>query len=158
MVKWSATFLHMALYLGFCFAFASIVILLSFASGGEVGGPLLTVSIMVIGFLVFRASAPSVYMDSQFLYIARYGMKAAIPLDQIANVSETKPFWPFRPYSATIHFTTDTPFGRSLYLGSPGGIPSITFRSALEDLRRAADSAQTTNPSNQTSEVVRQQI
>ncbi len=120
-----------AAYLGMCSFFALLCVAL------RAWHPLCNVFVMVIGFLIFRAISPAVYLGHQGLHIRRMGREIVIPLGQVAGIDETKPSWPFRSYSATIRFAVDTPFGRSLYLGALGIVPSITFRWALEELRRA---------------------
>ena len=92
---------------------------------------------MILGFLVFRLSSPQVYLGDDCLYISRYGRTATVPLEHVARVEETKPKWPFPfpSYSAVLCFTTDTPFGRSLYLGSFGIVPSMTFPWVLKNLK-----------------------
>jgi len=118
---------------GFCAFFAMLSIALS-------SWPLLrTVIVMVIGSSLFRLSSPQVYLDDDCLYSSRIGRKATIPLAHIASITETKSLWPFRSYSAVVHFATDMPFGRSLYPGSFGLVPSITYPWALKKLRRALD-------------------
>ena len=94
---------------------------------------------MILGFVVFRLSSPQIYLGDDCLYISRIWRKATIPLDQLAGIDETKPTWPFRSYSAVIHFATDTPFGRSLYLGSFGIVPSMTLPWVLKDLKSALE-------------------
>jgi hypothetical protein len=124
-------------FIGFCIFFAILVIALRPASFPW--APLRTVIVMILGFLVFRLSSPQIYLGDDCLYISRIWRKATIPLDKVAGVDETKSWWPFRSYSAVIHFATDTPFGRSLYLGSFGVVPSMTFPWVLKDLRSAAE-------------------
>jgi hypothetical protein len=131
-----------AAFCGFCALFAMLSIALS-------SWPLLrTVIVMVIGSSLFRLSSPQVHLGDDCLYTSRIGRKATIPLDHIASITETKSLWPFRSYSAVIHFTTGTPFGRSLYLGSFGFVPSMTFPWALKKLRRALDELATKRSSH----------
>jgi hypothetical protein len=99
--------------------------------------PLRTVIGMILAFFAFRICSPQIYLGENCLYISRMWRKATIPLDQVAGIDETKFLWPFRPYSIVIRFTTDTPFGRSLYLGPFGIVPSMTFTWVLKDLKSA---------------------
>ena len=98
-----------------------------------------TLVVMVVGFLIYRFSSPQVYLDDSCLWISRYGRTVAVPLEHVADIEETTFKWPSRPHSAVLHFTTDTPFGRSLYLGSFGALPSMILPSALKELRRALE-------------------
>ena len=99
-----------------------------------------TLVVMIIGISLYRLSSPQVYLYEDSLRITRYGRKVTVLLEHVASVEETKSKWPFRPYSAVLHFTTDTPFGRSLYLGSFDSVPSMTSPWGLEELRQALDS------------------
>ncbi len=128
------------IYLALCFAFALI------GAALRSWDFLLTILVMVTGFLILRITSPTVYLDEQCLYVHRMGRKTVIPFDQVAGVTEAKQSWPFHPYSATIHFTSNTPVGDSLYLGSFGIIPSITFPWALEELRRAINARAKNTP------------
>jgi hypothetical protein len=124
-------------FIGFCIFFAILVIALRPAPFPW--GPLRTVIVMILGFLVFRLSSPQIYLGDDCLYISRIWRNATIPLDEVAGIDETKPSWPFRSYSTVIHFATDTPFGRSLYLGSFGIVPSMTFPWVLKALKSALE-------------------
>ena len=98
-----------------------------------------TLVVMIVGVSIYRFSSPQVYLGDGYLEISRYGRRVTVPLEHVADIEETRPKWPFRPYSAVLHFTTDTPFGRSLYLGSFGTVPSMTLPWGLEELRHALD-------------------
>jgi hypothetical protein len=125
-----------ALFIGLCVAFSGVVF--AFAYGGEtdVLRPLLTAALLVVCLLLFRVAAPSLYFDGDCLYITRWWKKATISVEEVSEIIEIPRLWPFRPSSATIHFRSDTPFGRSVYLGAPGGVPSFIFPSVLADLRQ----------------------
>jgi hypothetical protein len=131
--------LFTALFLGFCLAFSVIVLAVGYGSGSDVRAPLLTACVMVGALLLFRTAAPTVYTDGEFLYITRWWKKAAISLDKVVGLTEVPQLWPVRPYSATIHFRGATPFGRSLYLGALGVVPSFIFPWVVADLRKAID-------------------
>ena len=97
----------------------------------------LTLAVMIIGVLMYRLSSPQVYLCEGFLRISRYGRTVTVPLEQVAGLEETQGKWPFGRYSAVLHFTTETPFGRSLFLGSFGSVPSMTLPWAVAELRQA---------------------
>jgi hypothetical protein len=122
-------------FIGLCIFFALLVIALRPASFPW--APLRGITVTILGFLVLRLSSPQIYLGDDCLYISRIWRKATIPLDKVASIYETKSWWPFRSYSSVIHFATDTPFGRSLYLGSFGIVPSMTFPWVLKDLKSA---------------------
>ena len=128
-----------ALFIGGCVGSAGVV--LAFAYGGEtdVLPPLLTAALMVVCLLLFRVATPAVYSDGDCLYITRWCKKATISIDEVSEIIEVPHLWPFRPYSTTIHFRSTTPFGRSLYLGALGIVPSFIFPWVVADLRKAID-------------------
>src|SRR5437870_3060137 len=99
-----------------------------------------TLVVMIVGVFIYRLSSPQVYLGDGCLHISRYGRTVIVPLEHVAEIEETQFKWPFRPYSAVLRFTTDTPFGRSLYLGSFGLVPSMTLPWGLKELRQALDS------------------
>ena len=122
-------------FIGFAISFSILVIVLPHRSFPV--GPLLTSIVVIVGFLAFRLSSPQIYLGDNCLYIDRMWRKATIPLDQVAGIEETKLSWPFRSQSIIIRFRIDTPFGRSLYLGSFGNVPSMTFPWVVKDLKCA---------------------
>ena len=105
--------------------------------------PLLTVGAIIIGFILMRLIIPNVYLGDGCLYVSRMFRRATIPLEHVAHVQEPKPSWPFGVHWVVIHFTTDTPLGRFLYLGAFDSIPGMIFPSALEDLKQALTDAAT---------------
>lgn len=102
-----------------------------------------TLTAVIIGIFMYRLSSPQVYLCEGFLQISRCGRTVKVPLEQVAGLEETTGRWPFRRYSAVLHFSTDTPFGRSLYLGSFGSVPSMTLPWGVAELRQALDKVAT---------------
>lgn len=128
-----------AIYVGFCGAAGIGFGVASVIAGTVMWMPLLTIVACLVGFLLLSSSMPTVHMDDRFLYISKRRKFAVVSIDQVAGVRETPGSWPSPPYSATIDFSTDTPFGRSLYLGVTGGIPGMTFPSAVRALRQTVE-------------------
>jgi hypothetical protein len=62
-------------------------------------------------FLWFSISRKTVQIDNQFLYVSVFRRVVSIPLEQISTVSETIGM---KGRFVTIHFRSETPFGRSI--------------------------------------------
>jgi len=62
-------------------------------------------------FLWFSVSRKTVQMDGRFLYVSVFRRVVSIPLEQISTVTESVGM---RDRSVTIHFRSNTPFGRSI--------------------------------------------
>jgi hypothetical protein len=66
----------------------------------------------VLGFLLwFAVSRKTVQMDERFLYVSVFRRVNQIPLDDIASVTEAIGM---RDRAVTVHFRTETPFGRTI--------------------------------------------
>jgi hypothetical protein len=125
----TAVFVALCVVAGFGFIVASL------AAGGDMWMPLIGAGACIAGFLLLSTAMPTVQMDDTYLYVSKRGKSAVVPLEHVAGVRETP-----RPlYSATIDFSVDTPFGRSLYLGLTGGIPGMTSPRGVKILRQAVD-------------------
>jgi len=66
----------------------------------------------VLGFFLwFAVSRKTVQIDEHFLYVSVFRRVVQIPRGQIANVTESIGM---RDRAVTVHFRSETPFGRSI--------------------------------------------
>lgn len=70
-------------------------------------------AVILIGFLGFVGSRKTVQMDEECLYVSVFRRVVAIPLDQIAEVSEEIGM-NANSRSVTVRFRNNTPFGRAI--------------------------------------------
>jgi len=122
--------------------FSLMFISWSFAAG-HVRWDMLFLPGGVLAFILwFAVSRKTVQMDDHSLYVSVFRRVVAIPLEQISTVTESIGT---KDRSVTVHFRSDTPFGRSITFSPTPILARDPHPIVVELLARARPHAQSEN-------------